>query len=248
MNHNLQTLKVVLLALVLAAGIQYASAQAPWRAPTASPPGDNTYAPINVGGNGQTKTGGITVGSALDSTQTGFNVQGGKFLLKGAAGTSGQVIKADGAGQAVWGADATGAGGGGVITFYNGSAHVGNYGVFNVRSDGPFFLQNSTIFSGAAELGMKPSYVIPQGCSTNQIPKWNGSAWTCQADNAGGIPSLGSSSWLYGSGDGIQQLTCPSGQVVTGLGLVDTNSGCQLGSGRTNCGMRVSSIRCAPLQ
>ncbi|MEK7185364.1 MAG: hypothetical protein AAB726_01950 [Patescibacteria group bacterium] len=64
----------------------------------------------------------------------------------------------------------------------------------------------------------------------------------------GGTPSLGSSNWYYGNGDSIQQITCPSGQVVTGLGLVDTNSGCQLANGKTNCGMRVSSIRCAPLQ
>ena len=36
--------------------------------------------------------------------------------------------------------------------------------------------------TGAGSLNVAPSYQLPQACSTNQIPKWNGTAWTCAAD------------------------------------------------------------------
>lgn len=59
MNKNIfQPLKVITLALALSVGISYVSA---WTAPTATPPGGNTSAPINVGSTAQTKTGGLNI-------------------------------------------------------------------------------------------------------------------------------------------------------------------------------------------
>jgi trimeric autotransporter adhesin len=46
-----------------------------------------------------------------------------------------------------------------------------------------------TLTSG--QFSLTASYRLPQGCSTNQVPKWNGSAWICAADETG----TGGSSW-----------------------------------------------------
>ncbi|MEK7185360.1 MAG: hypothetical protein AAB726_01930 [Patescibacteria group bacterium] len=224
----LQTLKVIVLALVLTVGFQYIVAQAVgWQSPTTGAPGGNTPAPLNVGITGQIKDGGLTVGAGLDpnsATAVGLNVPSGRVVMKVAPGgpAAGQVLKAqDTNGTLMWGNDNTGAGGGGVITFYNGNTHIGNYGIFNVRSDGPFGLQNSTIFASAAELYLKPSYVIPQGCSTNQIPKWNGSAWTCQADNAGAAAPAGPTQFKYFciANNPSSHDVCPAGW--TSMGVID---------------------------
>jgi hypothetical protein len=40
--------------------------------------------------------------------------------------------------------------------------------------------------SGVASLSLAPSFKLPQGCAANQIPKWDGAAWTCSADATGG--------------------------------------------------------------
>ncbi|HEY4496583.1 MAG TPA: hypothetical protein VI432_00325, partial [Candidatus Paceibacterota bacterium] len=53
-----------------------ASALAVWNAPTQDPPGANTDAPINTGGIGQIKEGGISVG-ANSSTTVGLRVLNG---------------------------------------------------------------------------------------------------------------------------------------------------------------------------
>ncbi len=67
------SLKVITLALVLSFGIQFAAAQS-WTPPTSAPPGNNTYAPINVGASGQVKDGGLTLGLGLSSTPSQFSL------------------------------------------------------------------------------------------------------------------------------------------------------------------------------
>ncbi len=62
-SQIINTIKVITLALLLALGISYVSAQ--WSGPTAGPPNNNVSAPINVGSADQTKTGKLGVGSLV---------------------------------------------------------------------------------------------------------------------------------------------------------------------------------------
>jgi|CXWK01.1.fsa_nt_gi hypothetical protein len=76
------TVKVIILAFVLATGLQYVAAQS-WSAPTGSPPGNNTYAPINEGTSGQIKYGGLTVGAGTNPVPTiGLKVENGNFYVQ----------------------------------------------------------------------------------------------------------------------------------------------------------------------
>lgn len=80
-------MKIVTLALVLSVGISYVSA---WTAPTATPPGGNVAAPINVGNSEQTKTGNLGASwvyaysyrDAGDLTDSYFMKPNGDSVLK----------------------------------------------------------------------------------------------------------------------------------------------------------------------
>ena len=72
----LQTFKILLPALILVFGIQYAVAATNWTAPTGSPPGNNTEALLSVSNSLQTKTGGLVVASG-SGTNPGFLVLNG---------------------------------------------------------------------------------------------------------------------------------------------------------------------------
>jgi hypothetical protein len=37
--------------------------------------------------------------------------------------------------------------------------------------------------NGAVTLAIDPKYTLPQGCSTGQVAKWNGTGWACADDN-----------------------------------------------------------------
>ena len=52
-------LSVAVLLISLGIGLVFAA----WQEPTASPPGGNVEAPINVSSTGQTKTGNLTAGT-----------------------------------------------------------------------------------------------------------------------------------------------------------------------------------------
>ena len=55
-NHLIQTIKTVILALVLTLGVSYVFA---WTGPTATPPAGNTPTPVNIGTTNQIKDGGL---------------------------------------------------------------------------------------------------------------------------------------------------------------------------------------------
>lgn len=59
----MQALKVIILGMILALGIDFAFAA--WTAPTAAPPGNNANAPLNVSSVAQNKAGALTLGGAL---------------------------------------------------------------------------------------------------------------------------------------------------------------------------------------
>lgn len=96
-----QSIKVLILALVLAVGISYVSA---WTGPTATPPAGNTDSPINVGTTAQIKNGGLSLNSLLVSGQVS--------IVDGTQG-SGKVLTSDANGVASWAAVASGGAGAG---------------------------------------------------------------------------------------------------------------------------------------
>jgi len=58
-------------------------------------------------------------------------------------------------------------------------------------------VDNDTLYSAGTGLtlsggtfSLNATYRLPQGCSTNQVPKWNGSAWICAADETGAAGSF----------------------------------------------------------
>ncbi len=73
-KHELwQSAKILTVALVLSLGVQYASAA--WSGPTATPPNENTSAPINVSATSQVKSGGLGVTNLVaDSVTVGGTV------------------------------------------------------------------------------------------------------------------------------------------------------------------------------
>jgi hypothetical protein len=76
-NKNIQNIKIVTLALILALGISYASAA--WTpAPPPGPPQNNTDAPINVGGSSQTKIGPFNIST---TSLTALTVYDGGTVL-----------------------------------------------------------------------------------------------------------------------------------------------------------------------
>lgn len=83
-----------------------------WTAPVGSPPDNDVFPPITTGSTGQIKQGGLSVGSALGATSTGFSVLNGNSTF----GTT--TIKNKGTGtfgflnaQDVWLRDANGGAG-----------------------------------------------------------------------------------------------------------------------------------------
>lgn len=53
--------------------------------------------------------------------------------------------------------------------------------------------------NGDITIGLDPKYTLPQSCPTNFIPKWNGTAWVCSADN----------DTTYAASTGLELLTSP---------------------------------------
>jgi hypothetical protein len=92
-NINIQNIKIVTLALILALGISYASAA--WTPAPSSPPNSNTDAPINVGVSRQAKVGGMAVGtSSLQNLIDGYSfaVPSGISLFKTIVGSADLVM------------------------------------------------------------------------------------------------------------------------------------------------------------
>ncbi len=64
-------------------GVQYVGAQAApsWTAPVSAPPASNTYSPLNVSSSGQTKAGGLTLGSTVLTGSPGLIVPNGTAIF-----------------------------------------------------------------------------------------------------------------------------------------------------------------------
>lgn len=137
----MQTLKTVILALVLIAGVNYASA-VDWTPPTATPPAGNTPAPLNVTNIGQVKDGGLVLNAARTApialqvmntaSVNGLVVQSngqvgignlpnnasldifGNIRIRGGTPAEGKVLTSDASGLGTWQTPTTGGSGGGI--------------------------------------------------------------------------------------------------------------------------------------
>lgn len=113
----LNTAKIILLAVILTAGISYA-----WTGPSATAPGSNTDAPINVGTNGQSKVGGLILGTGLTSSDNGLIITNGKVGI----GNIAPVQALDVTGQIHSSGDiCTDAGGGKCLSTVSGGSNSG---------------------------------------------------------------------------------------------------------------------------
>lgn len=97
MPQTINTFKILILALVLAFGLQYASAA--WIGPTANPPGNNAPAPINVSDSTQEKdggfiawAGGVFTGNGVWANQ--YCDENGENCVNGASLGGGSLITA----------------------------------------------------------------------------------------------------------------------------------------------------------
>ena len=52
--------------------------------------------------------------------------------------------------------------------------------------------------TSTGSLAIAAPYQLPQACSANQIPKWNGTAWTCASDALGSVTSVSAGAGLTG--------------------------------------------------
>ena len=122
MKNLLQTIKIIVLALILSVGVGYLYA-ATWTGPSAQPPLSNAPAPINVGTIDQVKSAGLGLNSLLVS---------GPVKIVDGTQAAGKVLTSDATGLASWQTPTGGSGGagstvvcGGWIVKYN-SGYVAN--------------------------------------------------------------------------------------------------------------------------
>jgi len=104
MKNLIQSLKVVVLGLVVAIGISYAFA---WTAPTSNPPAGNVAAPVNVSGSAQVKSGSFWSNTFLASQGGGYF--GGDIEIE-----NGKGITLGGVKKTAWPSGGGGGGGGSV--------------------------------------------------------------------------------------------------------------------------------------
>jgi hypothetical protein len=77
--------------------------------------------------------------------------------------------------------------------------------------------------NGDLTLSIDPKYTLPQGCTSGQVAKWNGTGWSCAADSdtqysAGtGLDLTGTVFSVEPDAFAKTNQSCPSGEFATGL-------------------------------
>ena len=85
--------------------------------------------------------------------------------------------------------------------------HISGGDITDVATPGSGGLQGG-VANGAASVGLQQSYKLPQGCSSGEVAKWNGSAWNCAADD---------NTSYSGTDFATSGQSCPSGKFATGI-------------------------------
>jgi hypothetical protein len=76
---------------------------------------------------------------------------------------------------------------------------------------------------GEVTIGLKPEFTLPTGCASGQVAKWNGTGWTCAADNdttysAGTGLALSGGQFSVAPDYKVKNTPdCASGQFATGF-------------------------------
>lgn len=72
--------------------------------------------------------------------------------------------------------------------------------------------------NGAATIALDAKYSLPQGCSSNDFAKWNGSGWVCGAySNGTGLALSGTQFSIDSQYQVKNNQACPSGQFAKGI-------------------------------
>jgi hypothetical protein len=82
----IDTIKTIVLALMLAFGLQYVAAASVWNAPPANPPTGNTDTPLNTGDSPQIKSGTLQLNTSATPAGTGLLVFGNTQINSGKLG------------------------------------------------------------------------------------------------------------------------------------------------------------------
>lgn len=163
-------------------------AQSAWNAPTASPPGDNTAAPVNVGGSNQVKVGGLGVGPLAvfgNALVNGDLNVTGVYKSNGVSG----IQKTCPAGQTLSGVEVSG----GIVTA--GSCAVGGVGG---GGGGSTSIVLAYTYSGTGTATCPAGKVVTGGgCYAghsncilqHSYPYPTASQWTCYWKSCGGVTS-----------------------------------------------------------
>ncbi len=96
-KNIINSTKTLVLAVILATGVSYLFA---WTGPTATPPGNNTAAPLSVATSSQTKMGPLILNYA-NLVTPGLEVLGGIQIVDGTQGV-GKVLRSDANGVSSW--------------------------------------------------------------------------------------------------------------------------------------------------
>ena len=71
----------LILSIIITTLVVFLGVSADWAGPVSEPPDGNVAAPINIGGNAQSKSGGLIVGAGLTAAQTALIVPAGNVVI-----------------------------------------------------------------------------------------------------------------------------------------------------------------------
>jgi hypothetical protein len=106
----------------------------------------------------------------------------------------------------------------GEVPEWNGTAWIcgaGGGGVWTDSGDILTYVGSKGVkINGVTGLAMPPVSIGDFGCSTNEILKWDGTAWACAVDGGGSLPALTSANIWVGNGTNVATAVAMSGDIT----------------------------------